>query len=132
MLKQLLKKQMLEMFQNFFVDRKKNKGRSKSSSIMMIVGYAVQHIFGTLSCQGQRSPAVNADPRRLHNGVKTARSLYNGHDLFLACYYSGNRCLSQLCTAQGGLSNRLCAVCYYHFADCYGNLLLARLGGCKN
>ena len=41
MLKQLLKKQLLEMFQNFFVDRKKNKGRSKSSSIMMIVGYAV-------------------------------------------------------------------------------------------
>ena len=38
MLKQLLKKQLLEMFQNFFVDRKKNKGRSKTSSIMMIVG----------------------------------------------------------------------------------------------
>ena len=30
MLKQLLKKQLLEMFQNFFVDRKKNKGRSKT------------------------------------------------------------------------------------------------------
>ena len=41
MLKQLLKKQLLEMFQNFFVDRKKNKGRSKTSSIMMIVGYFV-------------------------------------------------------------------------------------------
>lgn len=39
MLKQLLKKQLLEMFQNFFVDKKKNKGRSKASSIMMIVGY---------------------------------------------------------------------------------------------
>ncbi len=39
MLKQLLKKQLLEMFQNFFVDRKKNKGRSKTSSIMMIVVY---------------------------------------------------------------------------------------------
>ena len=41
MLKQLLKKQLLEMFQNFFVDRKKNKGRSKASSAMMIVGYFV-------------------------------------------------------------------------------------------
>ena len=41
MLKQLLKKQLLEIFQNFFVDRKKNKGRSKTSSIMMIVGYFV-------------------------------------------------------------------------------------------
>lgn len=41
MLKQLLKKQLLEMFQNFFVDRKKNKGRSKASSIAMIVGYFV-------------------------------------------------------------------------------------------
>lgn len=39
MLKQLLKKQLLEMFQNFFVDRKKNKGRSRASSIMMIIGY---------------------------------------------------------------------------------------------
>ena len=39
MLKQLLKKQLLEMFQNFFVDRKKNKGRSKASSTMMIIGY---------------------------------------------------------------------------------------------
>lgn len=41
MLKQLLKKQLLEMFQSFFVDRKKNKGRSKASSIRMIVGYFV-------------------------------------------------------------------------------------------
>lgn len=41
MLKQLLKKQLLEMFQNFFVNRKKNKGRSKTSSIMMVVGYFV-------------------------------------------------------------------------------------------
>lgn len=50
MLKQLLKKQLLEMFQNFFVDRKKNKGRSKTSSIMMIVGYFVFIcvVFGAL------------------------------------------------------------------------------------
>lgn len=50
MLKQLLKKQLLEMFQNFFVDRKKNKGRSKTSSIMMIVGYFafICILFGAL------------------------------------------------------------------------------------
>ena len=50
MLKQLLKKQLLEMFQNFFVDRKKNKGRSKTSSIMMIVGYFafIGILFGAL------------------------------------------------------------------------------------
>lgn len=50
MLKQLLKKQLLEMFQNFFVDRKKNKGRSKASSAMMIVGYFVFIcvVFGAL------------------------------------------------------------------------------------
>ena len=50
MLKQLLKKQLLEMFQNFFVDRKKNKGRSKASSAIMIVGYFVFIcvVFGAL------------------------------------------------------------------------------------
>lgn len=41
MLKQLLKKQMLEMFQNFFVDKKKNKGRSKASTASFIVFYLV-------------------------------------------------------------------------------------------
>lgn len=41
MLNQLLKKQLLEMFQSFFVNKKKNKGRSKTSSIMMVVGYFI-------------------------------------------------------------------------------------------
>lgn len=47
MVKQLLKKQMLEMFQSFFVNRKKNQSRSKSSTAMMIIGYGVL-IFGFL------------------------------------------------------------------------------------
>ncbi len=41
MLKQLLKKQMLEMFQNFFIDKKKNKGRSKTSTASFIIFYLV-------------------------------------------------------------------------------------------
>lgn len=41
MLKQLLKKQMLEMFQNFFVDKKKNKGRSRASTASFIIFYLV-------------------------------------------------------------------------------------------
>lgn len=50
MLKQLLKKQLLEMFQNFFVNRKKNTGRTKSSSIAMLTAYflGICVLFGGL------------------------------------------------------------------------------------
>lgn len=39
MIKQLLKKQMSEMFQSFFVDKKKNKKRSKASTVSFIAFY---------------------------------------------------------------------------------------------
>lgn len=39
MLKQLVKKQMLEMFRSFFIDNKKNQERSKRSTISFIIGY---------------------------------------------------------------------------------------------
>lgn len=41
MLKQLVKKQMLEMFRSFFIDNKKNTRRSKGSTLSFIVGYVL-------------------------------------------------------------------------------------------
>ncbi len=41
MVKQLLKKQMLEMFRSFFIDNKNNKKRSKGSTVAFILSYAL-------------------------------------------------------------------------------------------
>ena len=41
MLKTLLKKQMLELNRSFFYDQKKNRSRSKVSSILFIALYAL-------------------------------------------------------------------------------------------
>ncbi len=45
MLKTLLKKQLLELNRNFFYDRKKDKGRSKVTSALLIAAYAFLMVF---------------------------------------------------------------------------------------
>ena len=41
MIKTLLKKQLLELNQNFFQDKKTGKAKSKSRTILSIVGFAI-------------------------------------------------------------------------------------------